>query len=144
LRIGEIRESVVGFGFNSNGRYAPSGLLRDRFIPRLEAAKVQAILNDAGDNFEPAHVLDVLMRNEKPGGHGERSVAVGFLDMGCGTPSQKSQEFRCTGFSLNASAGELRTQKFSPMPPAATTIPGKTCPLFKGKCRVTSILATPS
>jgi hypothetical protein len=28
---------VVGFGFNSNGRYAPSGLLRDRFIPRLKA-----------------------------------------------------------------------------------------------------------
>ena len=29
---------VVGFGFNSNGRYAPSGLLLDRFIPRLKAA----------------------------------------------------------------------------------------------------------
>ncbi|MEE4263320.1 MAG: hypothetical protein V2I56_11560, partial [Desulfobacteraceae bacterium] len=26
---------VVGYGFNSNGRYAQSGLLRDRFIPRL-------------------------------------------------------------------------------------------------------------
>ena len=78
-----IREGkpVVGFGFNSNGRYAPSGLLRDRFIPRLKAAEVQALLNDAGDNFEPARVWDVLMRNEKPGGHGERSVAVGVLDM---------------------------------------------------------------
>ena len=30
---------VVGFGFNSNGRYAPQGLLRERFIPRLQAAK---------------------------------------------------------------------------------------------------------
>jgi D(-)-tartrate dehydratase len=78
-----IREGkpVVGFGFNSNGRYAPSGLLRDRFIPRLKAADVQALLNDAGDNFDPARVWDVLMRNEKPGGHGERSVAVGVLDM---------------------------------------------------------------
>jgi L-alanine-DL-glutamate epimerase-like enolase superfamily enzyme len=72
---------VVGFGFNSNGRYAPSGLLRDRFIPRLKAAEHQSLLNDAGDNFEPARVWDVLMRNEKPGGHGERSVAVGVLDM---------------------------------------------------------------
>jgi len=78
-----IREGkpVVGFGFNSNGRYAPSGLLRDRFIPRLKAADVRSLLNDAGDNFDPARVWDVVMRNEKPGGHGERSVAVGVLDM---------------------------------------------------------------
>lgn len=72
---------VVGFGFNSNGRYAPSGLLRDRFIPRLRAADSRALLNDAGDNLDPAHVWDVLLRNEKPGGHGERSVAVGVVDM---------------------------------------------------------------
>lgn len=72
---------VVGFGFNSNGRYAPSGMLRDRFIPRLKAADAEAILNDAGDNFDPGRVWDVVMRNEKPGGHGERSVAVGVLDM---------------------------------------------------------------
>jgi L-alanine-DL-glutamate epimerase-like enolase superfamily enzyme len=72
---------VVGFGFNSNGRYAPSGLLRDRFIPRLKAADSRALLDDAGDNLDPARVWDVLMRNEKPGGHGERSVAVGVLDM---------------------------------------------------------------
>jgi D(-)-tartrate dehydratase len=72
---------VVGFGFNSNGRYAPSGLLRDRFIPRLKAAEPRALLNDAGDNLDPAQVWDVLMRNEKPGGHGERSVAVGVVDM---------------------------------------------------------------
>ena len=72
---------VVGFGFNSNGRYAPSGLLRDRFIPRLKSADPQALLDDAGNNFDPSRVWDVLMRNEKPGGHGERSVAVGVLDM---------------------------------------------------------------
>jgi L-alanine-DL-glutamate epimerase-like enolase superfamily enzyme len=72
---------VVGFGFNSNGRYAPSGLLHDRFIPRLKAAQTQGLLNDAGDNLDPARIWDVLMRNEKPGGHGERSVAVGVLDM---------------------------------------------------------------
>jgi L-alanine-DL-glutamate epimerase-like enolase superfamily enzyme len=72
---------VVGFGFNSNGRYAPSGLLRDRFIPRLKAVDPRALLNDAGDNLDPARVWEVLMRNEKPGGHGERSVAVGVVDM---------------------------------------------------------------
>ena len=35
---------VVGYGFNSNGRYAPHGLLRDRFIPRLMEADPQSLL----------------------------------------------------------------------------------------------------
>jgi L-alanine-DL-glutamate epimerase-like enolase superfamily enzyme len=72
---------VVGFGFNSNGRYAPSGLLRERFIPRLRAAKPEMLVDESGENLDPVRVWDVVMRNEKPGGHGERSVAVGVLDM---------------------------------------------------------------
>src|SRR5690242_4549944 len=72
---------VVGFGFNSNGRYAPSGLLRERFIPRLKAAKPADIVDDTGMNLDPFRIWSVLMKNEKPGGHGERSVAVGVLDM---------------------------------------------------------------
>jgi L-alanine-DL-glutamate epimerase-like enolase superfamily enzyme len=72
---------VVGYGFNSNGRYAPSGLLRDRFIPRLKAATPESLLDDSGDNFDPHRIWAVVMRNEKPGGHGERSVAVGVMDM---------------------------------------------------------------
>ncbi|MCL6633915.1 MAG: mandelate racemase/muconate lactonizing enzyme family protein [Alicyclobacillus herbarius] len=72
---------VVGYGFNSNGRYAPSGLLRERFIPRLMEADPKEILNEEGTNFDPHRIWDVLMRGEKPGGHGERSVAVGVLDM---------------------------------------------------------------
>jgi L-alanine-DL-glutamate epimerase-like enolase superfamily enzyme len=72
---------VTGFGFNSNGRYAPSGLLRDRFIPRLKAADPKSLVDETGDNLDPARVWDIVMRNEKPGGHGERSVAVGVLDM---------------------------------------------------------------
>ncbi len=72
---------VVGFGFNSNGRYAPAGLLRDRFIPRLKSADPKTLLDDTAENLDPARIWNVLMQNEKPGGHGERSVAVGVLDM---------------------------------------------------------------
>ncbi len=72
---------VVGFGFNSNGRYAPAGLLRDRFIPRLRSANPKTLLDDTGENFDPPRIWNVLMQNEKPGGHGERSVAVGVIDM---------------------------------------------------------------
>src|SRR4051812_1320465 len=71
---------VVGFGFNSNGRYAPQGLLRERFIPRLMAARPDDYQGEDGF-IDPYKAWGVLMRNEKPGGHGERSVAVGVLDM---------------------------------------------------------------
>jgi L-alanine-DL-glutamate epimerase-like enolase superfamily enzyme len=72
---------IVGFGFNSNGRYAPSGLLRERFIPRLQSADRRQIVDQTGENLDPFRIWDVLMKNEKPGGHGERSVAVGVIDM---------------------------------------------------------------
>jgi L-alanine-DL-glutamate epimerase-like enolase superfamily enzyme len=72
---------VIGYGFNSNGRYAPRGLLRDRFIPRLKAAPSESLLDQTGENLDPHRIWEVLMRNEKPGGHGERSVAVGVVDM---------------------------------------------------------------
>ena len=72
---------VVGYGFNSNGRYAPRGLLRERFIPRLLEAAPEALLDDAQENIDPHRCWDVMMTGEKPGGHGERSVAVGAIDM---------------------------------------------------------------
>jgi L-alanine-DL-glutamate epimerase-like enolase superfamily enzyme len=72
---------LVGYGFNSNGRYAQSGMLRERFIPRLLDADPEALLDASGANLDPLRIWDALMVNEKPGGHGERSVAVGVLDM---------------------------------------------------------------
>jgi L-alanine-DL-glutamate epimerase-like enolase superfamily enzyme len=73
--------TVVGYGFNSNGRYGQGGLIRERFAPRLLEAKPETLLNDADDNLDPDRIWQTLMRNEKPGGHGERSVAVGTIDM---------------------------------------------------------------
>ena len=72
---------VTGYGFNSNGRYAQAGLLRERFIPRLMEAPTESLVNAAGDNLDPHKIWATLMATEKPGGHGERSVAVGVLDM---------------------------------------------------------------
>ena len=71
---------VVGFGFNSNGRYGVQGLLRERFIARLAEADPASLRDDEG-LIDPARAWAVMMANEKPGGHGERSVAVGVLDM---------------------------------------------------------------
>ncbi|MFL5424400.1 MAG: mandelate racemase/muconate lactonizing enzyme family protein [Myxococcales bacterium] len=72
---------VVGYGFNSNGRYGQGPLLRDRFLPRLMSADSRSLLDATGENLDPARVWAALMTNEKPGGHGERSVAVGTVDM---------------------------------------------------------------
>lgn len=74
-------EPVVGYGFNSNGRYAAAGLLAERFIPRVEAMNPKDQANEAGDNLDPRAIWAAMMANEKPGGHGERSVAVGVVDM---------------------------------------------------------------
>jgi L-alanine-DL-glutamate epimerase-like enolase superfamily enzyme len=78
VRDGRI---VVGYGFNSNGRYAQSGILQERVIPRLMKAAPSQLLTDDGQNFDPFKAWQIMMTNEKPGGHGERSVAVGTVDM---------------------------------------------------------------
>jgi L-alanine-DL-glutamate epimerase-like enolase superfamily enzyme len=72
---------VVGYGFNSNGRYGQGGLIRERFAPRLLEAAPETLADATGDNLDPDRVWAAMMTNEKPGGHGERSVAVGTLDM---------------------------------------------------------------
>jgi L-alanine-DL-glutamate epimerase-like enolase superfamily enzyme len=71
---------VVGYGFNSNGRYSAGDILRRRILPRLMDAPADSLLDGNGE-LSPALAWELMMRNEKPGGHGERSVAVGVVDM---------------------------------------------------------------
>ena len=72
---------VVGYGFNSNGRYGQGSLMRERFIPRVIESDPASLVNEAGDNLDPHKVWATMYKNEKPGGHGERSVAMGTIDM---------------------------------------------------------------
>lgn len=72
---------VIGYGFNSNGRYGQGSLIRERFRPRVLEAAPATLVNEAGNNIDPHKVWACMMSNEKPGGHGERSVAVGTIDM---------------------------------------------------------------
>src|SRR3954463_7415131 len=69
-----------GYGVNPNGRYSAREILRRRILPRLTAAEPDALLNEAGE-LDPTRAWPIMMNNEKPGGHGERSVAVGVVDM---------------------------------------------------------------
>jgi L-alanine-DL-glutamate epimerase-like enolase superfamily enzyme len=72
---------VVGFGFNSIGRYAQSGILRERMAPRVLAAPEPDLLTADASQFDAAAISRIAMRNEKPGGHGDRAGALGALEL---------------------------------------------------------------
>jgi L-alanine-DL-glutamate epimerase-like enolase superfamily enzyme len=72
---------VVGYAFNSTGRYACGAQMRARLIPRIMKAAPESLLDNTGGNFDPAKVLACMMQREKPGGHTERSVAVGTIEV---------------------------------------------------------------
>jgi L-alanine-DL-glutamate epimerase-like enolase superfamily enzyme len=74
-------QPVVGYGFNSIGRYGQAGILRERMFPRLAAADPASLLSEDGSSFSPAALADVAMRDEKPGGHGDRAGALGALEL---------------------------------------------------------------
>ncbi len=83
---------LIGYGFHSNGRYAPSEIIRQRLVPRLLAASPEDLLEDDGANISPVRAWQVMMTNEKPGGHGERAVAVGTVDMALWDLAAKIEE----------------------------------------------------
>jgi L-alanine-DL-glutamate epimerase-like enolase superfamily enzyme len=72
---------VVGYAFNSTGRYACGAAMRARFIPRILTAPPSSLLDSSGDNFDPAQVLAVMQQREKIGGDAERSVAIGTIEV---------------------------------------------------------------
>jgi len=74
---------VTGFAFNSTGRYACGAQMRERFIPRILNANPESLVNAAGDNLDPEKILACMLQREKPGGHTERSVAIGTIEVAC-------------------------------------------------------------
>ena len=98
-------KNIVGYAFNSTGRYACGAQMRARFIPRILNAPPGALLNAAGDNFDPEKILAAMMRNEKSGGHSERSVGIGTIEVAIwdavakieGKPLHRVLAERCNG-----------------------------------------------
>ena len=72
---------VVGYAFNSTGRYACGAQMRDRLVPRIMKAAPDSLVDAGGNNLDPAKVLACMMQREKPGGHTERSVPVGTIEV---------------------------------------------------------------
>jgi L-alanine-DL-glutamate epimerase-like enolase superfamily enzyme len=72
---------VVGFAFNSTGRYACGAQMRARFIPRILSAKPDSLLDARAENFDPEKILACMMQREKAGGHSERSIPIGTIEV---------------------------------------------------------------
>ncbi|WP_255538837.1 enolase C-terminal domain-like protein [Polynucleobacter sp. Latsch14-2] len=72
---------VIGYAFNSTGRYACGEQMRSRLIPRIMKADPDSLLDESGNNLDPAKILACMMQREKPGGHTERSVAIGTIEV---------------------------------------------------------------
>ncbi len=134
---------VVGYGFNSNGRYGQGGLIRERFRDRILAAEPAGLLDDEGSNLDPHRIWAAMMANEKPGGHGERSVAVGTLDMAVWTRVAKiagQPLFRL----LAERKGARPTPASSSTPRGGYYYPGKdNLGAARRRCAAISTAATP-
>jgi L-alanine-DL-glutamate epimerase-like enolase superfamily enzyme len=72
---------VAGFAFNSTGRYACGAAMRARFIPRILGADPRSLLDETQANFDPGKILAVMLQREKSGGHSERSIAIGTIEV---------------------------------------------------------------
>jgi L-alanine-DL-glutamate epimerase-like enolase superfamily enzyme len=72
---------ICGFAFNSTGRYACGAQMRARFIPRILSVDASSLLDATGNNLDPGKILACMMRREKAGGHSERSIAIGTIEV---------------------------------------------------------------
>jgi L-alanine-DL-glutamate epimerase-like enolase superfamily enzyme len=115
---------VVGYGFASIGRFAQGGLIRERFAPRLLAAGDIDIIDEAGTDLDPFRAWKVMMAGEKPGGHGERCVAVGALDMALWDAAAKIRQLPLYEFLTERTARpELKALRSRSTPVADITTP---------------------
>ena len=74
-------QPVVGYAFNSTGRYACGAQMRGRFIPRILSADPASLLDSTGENLDPSKIVARMMQREKAGGHSERSIAIGTIEV---------------------------------------------------------------
>jgi L-alanine-DL-glutamate epimerase-like enolase superfamily enzyme len=96
---------IIGYGFSSFGRYGQSGLIRERFAPRLVASTADLATPDHY-HLDPKRAWTAMMQGEKPGGHGERCVAVGTLDMAIWDAAAKIAGLPLYRFLADRSGGD--------------------------------------
>lgn len=106
---------ICGLAFDSIGRYAHGSLLRERFFPRLLAAAPNEYAGADG-GIDPAKAWNIVMRNEKGGGHGERAGAVGLIDAALWDLQAKLERKPLWRLLQERFAGDVRTNAASRVP----------------------------
>ncbi len=136
---------VVGYGHASVGRYAQGGLIRERFAPRLLGAPADSLASDDGSGIDPLRAWDLMMRDEKPGGHGERCVAVGALDMALWDAAAKAAGLPLHRFlARRLGLAEDYPQRVPVYAGGGYPIRTTTWDAWKRNCGASSISATPT
>ena len=135
---------VVGYGFNSNGRYGQGGLIRERFASRITEADPKSLLNDAGDNLDPDKVW-ARDDDQREAGRPRRALGRGrhhrHGGVGRGGEDRRQAAVSPAG---RASRPRRPTRASSSTPPAATTIPARISRRCAARCAAISIAATTS
>jgi hypothetical protein len=133
---------VIGFAFNSTGRYACGAQMRARFIPRLLRAEPETLMDERGANFDPAKALACMMQREKAGGHSERSVGIGTIEVALWELSPRSRASRCTACSPSASTRDAWQAACSATSAAAGIFPARPSRTCRTRCAGISMRAT--
>ncbi|GIR31916.1 MAG: hypothetical protein CM15mP45_12120 [Deltaproteobacteria bacterium] len=137
IRFDHGGKTVDGYGFCSNGRYAQNEIIEQRFVPRILASNPDHLLDESGLP-DPLKIWDAFMQNEKPGGHGDRAVAAGALDMAVWDGVAKLAEKPLWHFFLNVSMRDSLTRRCSSIPEEAIIIREKKSPDFRKNSKDTS------
>ena len=86
---------VVGYGFNSNGRYGQGALMRERFIPRLIEADSRTLI-DAENDILSDDALAALLKGK--GFDVARRTVVKYREaMGIGSSIQRRRQRKIAG-----------------------------------------------
>ena len=137
IRFDHGGKTVDGYGFCSNGRYAQNEIIEQRFVPRILASNPDHLLDESGLP-DPLKIWDAFMQNEKPGGHGDRAVAAGALDMAVWDGVAKLAEKPLWQLLPNVSMRDSRTKRCSSIPEEAIIIREKKFQAFRKNSKDTS------
>ena len=133
---------VCGFAFNSTGRYACGAQMRARFIPRILARRPPRCSTTPA-NLAPEKILAVMLQREKAGGHSERSIAIGTIEVAVWDALAKIADKPLhVVLAERFNGGRCRT-RCSAMSAAAGTGPGRPSRICRTRCAAISTPATP-
>ena len=133
---------VVGYGFNSNGRYGQGMLMRERFIPRILEAKPESLLDASGSNLDPHKVWDAMFTNEKPAAMESARWPLAPSTWRSGMPPPRSPASPCSSCWPIATATASPIARSSSTPLGVTTTPARTTASSRTRCAATWIAAT--